>query len=157
MWRFIVLGLFLLAIIFFILPWASVSCSGNELMSASGFDLIKGSYNVTGNLPVGTSLENEPIAIYVLVAACVGVIVSIFKSTIWRFLRVIAGLAGVGFMIWLAVDANNKIQSQGHGMLQLNYLVGSWLTIGAFVLAVVVSLFVRDGIAKKKNSIPTLT
>ena len=155
MWRMIVLGLFLLAIIFFLLPWASVSCSGNEILSASGFDLVRGSYNVTGNLPVGVSLENETIAIYILVAAGLGVVVSIFRGNIWRFLRVLAGLAGIGFMIWLAIDANDKIQSQGQGLLQLNYLIGSWLTIGAFILAVILSVFLKDGSTKKIKQTPT--
>jgi hypothetical protein len=155
MGRIIVLGLFVLAIIFFILPWASVSCSGNELFSASGFDLVRGSYNVQGNLPLGVTLENEPIAIGVLIAAGVGVIFSIFRGNIWRYLRVLAGLTGIGLMVWLKFKIEDQIYNQGQGLLQINYLIGTWLTVGALALASIVGLILKDGAAKKTK--PTTT
>jgi hypothetical protein len=157
MGRIIVFVLFLAAIIFFLLPWASVSCAGNELISASGFDLVRGSYNVPSGLGSGAPTGNEPIAIYVLAAAGVGLIVSIFRGNIWRFLRVLAGLAGVGFMIWLKFKIEDQIYSQGQGMLQINYLIGAWLTVGALALAAIVSMFLKDGAAKQISAAPTPT
>jgi len=143
MGRFIVLALFLAAIIFFLLPWATVSCAGTELISASGFDLVRGSYDV----PTGTSgvtAENEPIAIGVLAAAAVGLVISIFRGGIWRLLRALAGLAGVGLMIWLYFKMSDEIASQGQGLLDMNLQIGAWLTIAALALAAIISLAVKD-------------
>ncbi|MDD5339048.1 MAG: hypothetical protein PHG35_06545 [Dehalococcoidales bacterium] len=151
MGRFIVLALFLAAIIFFLLPWATVSCAGTEVISTSGFDLVRGSYDV----PIGTSgvtAENEPIAIGVLTAAAVGLVISIFRGGIWRLLRALAGLAGVGLMIWLYFKMSDEIASQGQGLLDLNLQIGAWLTIAALALAAIVSLIVKDSWGQRLNA-----
>ena len=156
--RLIVLCLFLAAIIFFLLPWISISCQGTEIFSASGFDMVRGSYNVPSDIPSdSTSTENEPIAIYALAAAGVGLIVSIFRGGIWRFLRVLAGLAGVGFMIWLKFHLDEQLQGGTQIILQFNYEIGYWLTIGAMALAAVLSIFIKDGAPKQMTPVQTST
>jgi len=155
MGRFIVLVIFLLAIVFFLLPWISVSCSDVEILNASGFDMVRGSYNVPLDGSDEVPTENEPIAIYALIAAGVGVIVCIFRGGIWRFLRVLAGLAGVGFMVWLKFHLDEQMQGGAEYLLQVNYLVGYWLTLGTLALAAVVSIFVKDG--PKKYITPAST
>lgn len=150
MGRFIVLCLFLAAIIFFLLPWVSVSCQGTEIMSASGFDMVRGSYSIPDSIPSDTTTsESEPIAIYALAAAGVGLIVSIFRGGIWRLLRVLAGLAGVGFMVWLKFHLDDQLLGETQLILQYNYEIGFWLTLGAMALAAVLSIFISDGASKK--------
>jgi hypothetical protein len=147
MFRFIVLAIFVLAIVFFLIPWISISCENVEIFNASGMDMVRGSYNVPGDSD-GISTENEPIAMYALIAAGVGVLVCIFRGEIWRILRVLAGLAGVGFLVWLKFHLDEQMQGSEESMLQLNYLIGYWLTLGALALAAVVSIFVKDGAPK---------
>jgi hypothetical protein len=157
MGRIIVFGIFLLAIIFFLMPWISVSCAVTEIFSASGLDMVRGSYNIPSEFSGGTSTENEPIAIYALVAAGVGLIVSIFRGGIWRFLRVLAGVAGIAFMVWLKFKLDDNMRGAEASMLQLNYLLGYWLTLGAFALATVVSLFIKDSPPKYITPTPRPT
>jgi len=141
--RKIVLGIFILAIILFLMPWIEVSCAGVPIMSTSGFDMVTGSYNVptdyTNNTP-----QSEIFAILALIAAVVGLIACIIRHKIAFFTRVISGIAGIVFLIALKLKIDKDIFSQSEGMLQVNYLIGYWLTIIAFVAAIVVSL-IRKG------------
>jgi hypothetical protein len=60
--RKIVLGIFLLAIIFFLMPWVSVSCMGEDIIQISGLDMVTGSYDVpSGEEFAGMRSESEPL------------------------------------------------------------------------------------------------
>jgi hypothetical protein len=157
MGRKIALGIFLLAIIFFLMPWINISCAGNEIFSASGFDMVRGSYNVPMDVADEVSMENEPLAIWALVAAAGGLIFSLFQGGFARFLRILAGLAGAVLMVWLKFKFDDQVRGQGEGILQLNYLIGYWITLGAFVVAAVVSLFKGENGKKISNTSATPT
>jgi hypothetical protein len=156
--RKIALGIFLLAIIFFMLPWVSVSCAGQDIVQVSGFDMVSGSYNIPAEDEfVGVDAESEPLAIWALVAAGVGVFVSLITWKIGYFLRIFSGLAGIGLLIALKIKLNNDFSSEltGEmaGFLQLKYLVGYWLTLVAFAAAVIVSAIrSENGVKTVKTS-----
>jgi hypothetical protein len=139
--RIIGLSIFLLAIIFFLLPWVNVSCAGTEIYSVSGFDMVRGSYNIPSEIADETPMENEPLAVYALVAAGVGLVFSLFGSGFGRILRVLAGIAGVVLMVWLKFKIDDQIKGTGEWIVQVNYLIGYWLTLCAFALGTVVNLF----------------
>jgi hypothetical protein len=146
--RIIVTIIFLLAIILFLMPWISVSCAGTEIMSASGLDMVRGSYNIPSEFSDDTNQENEPIVIGVLAAAAVGLIFSFFKGGVMRVLRVISGLAGAGLLVWLKFKFDDQIRGEEEGILQINYQIGYWLTLGSLAVAAVLSIF--DGGNKKQ-------
>jgi hypothetical protein len=142
--RIITLGIFLLAIIFFLLPWMSVSCAGEDLVRVSGLDMVTGSYDVPGNEDfAGTSGETEPLTIWALGVAAVGLIFSLFTSNFSRVLRALSGLAGIGLLIGLQLKISNDfgagLPAEASGLVQVNYLYGYWLTIVAFALAAIMS------------------
>jgi len=142
--RTITLGIFLLAIIFFLLPWVSISCAGEELVQVSGLDMVTGSYDVPGNEDfAGASGETEPLAIWALGAAGAGLIFSLFTSNFSRVLRVLSGLAGIGLLVWLKIKIGNDVGAdlfaEANGFVQVNYLYGYWLTIAAFAAAAIIS------------------
>jgi hypothetical protein len=144
MTRKIALGIFLLALIFFLMPWVSVSCAGEDLIQVSGLDMVTGSYDVPSSdeFPSGSS-ESEPLAIGAMVAAAVGLIISLFTWKMGFILRILAGIAGIGLMIALKIkignDLGSQITSEMKGVIQINYLVGYWLTLVAFAAAAIVS------------------
>jgi hypothetical protein len=149
MTRKIALGIFLLAIIFFLMPWVSVSCAGEDLIQASGFDMVTGTYDVPSNQEfVSTSSESEPLAIWALVAAGVGVVASLFVWKMGLFIRILSGLAGIGLLIALKIKLGNDLGSQigneMQGIIQINYLTGYWLTLVAFAAAAIVSAIKSD-------------
>jgi len=142
--RTITLGIFLLAIVFFLLPWVSVSCAGEDLVRVSGMDMVTGSYDVPGNEEfAATNGETEPLAIWVLGVAAVGLIFSLFTSDFSRVLRVLSGLAGIGLLIWLKIKIGNDVSAglpaEASGLVQVNYLYGYWLTLAAFAGGAIMS------------------
>jgi len=144
MTRKIALGIFLLAIIFFLMPWVSVSCAGQDIIQVSGLDMVTGSYDVPAGEELGDMpSESEPFAIWALVAAAVGLIVSLFAWKIGYILRILSGLAGIGLLIALKTKISNDFTSQMSdemmGIVQVKYLIGYWLTLVAFAAAAIVS------------------
>lgn len=144
MTRKIALGIFLLAIIFFLMPWVSVSCMGEDIIQISGLDMVTGSYDVPNEAEFSdVNAETEPLAMWALIAAAVGLIVSLFAWKIGFVLRVLSGLAGIGLMIALKIkignDLGSQISGEMEGVIQVNYLIGYWLTLVAFAAAAVVS------------------
>lgn len=137
--RKIVLGIFILAIILFLMPWINISCAGAPIISASGFDMITGAYNVPTDY-IDSNPQSEIFAVLALIAAIVGLIACLIRHKIAFFTRVISGIAGIAFLIALKLKIDRDIFSQSEGILQVNYLLGYWLTIIAFVSAIVVSL-----------------
>jgi len=147
MTRKIVLGIFLLTIIFFLMPWMNISCMGTPVVTVSGYDMVRGVYDVPDEVTDGSS-ESEPLVIWALVAAGVGLIASLFKAKIMVFTRILAGIAGVALLIALKFKIDNDVYGQGQGVAQVNYLIGYWLTLIAFAAAVIVSFIKRDSAAK---------
>ena len=144
MTRKIVLGIFLLAIIFFLLPWVNISCAGTHVITISGLDMVTGSYDITDVEKFNdTNAESEPLAIWTLVAAGVGLIASLFVWKIGFVIRILSGLAGIGLLIALKIklgnDIANQIGNEMEGIIQINYLAGYWLTMTAFAAASIVS------------------
>ncbi|MFA5308390.1 MAG: hypothetical protein WC370_02755 [Dehalococcoidales bacterium] len=164
MTRKIALGIFLLAIIFFLMPWVNVSCMGTNVASASGLDMVRGVYNVPGEY-TDTPPQSEPLAMWALIAAGVGLLVSLFTGELAFLLRILSGLAGIGLLIALKIklgnDFNNTDSLMGTGtagMIQLNYLPGYWLTLISFALAAIVSAIKKDfkiSITKTPESPPS--
>jgi hypothetical protein len=150
MTRKIALGIFLLAIILFLMPWVSVSCMGTEIASASGYDMVRGSYNVNSEY-VSSAPGSESYAIWALVAAGIGLIFSFFEGGIAVVVRVLSGLAGIVLMVALKIKLGNDFNDMGNqlgngtgGIIQLNYLAGYWLTLAAFALAAIISAINKE-------------
>jgi hypothetical protein len=134
-----VLGIFLLAILFFLLPWMSVSCAGEDIIQVSGLDMVTGSYNVPDE-SISSGSESELFAILALISAIIGLVACLIRHKVAFFTRVISGIAGIAFLVLLKLKIDNNIFDEGQGILQVNYLIGYWLTLLAFVTAIIVSI-----------------
>ena len=141
--RTITLGIFLLAVIFFLLPWVSISCAGEDLVQISGMDMVTGSYELPVDEGMPTAGETEPLAIWALGAAAIGLIFTLFSSQFARVIPVLAGLAGIGLLVWLKIkignDISGELPAEAAGLIQVNYLYGYWLTLAAFAAATIMS------------------
>jgi hypothetical protein len=164
MTRKIALGIFLLAIIFFLMPWVNVSCSGSPLATVSGYDMVRGVYNVPGEYATDAP-DSEPFAILALVAAGVGLIFSFFGGGTAVIMRILSGLAGIAFLVALKIklgndftrDIGNQMGNSAGMLIQLNYQAGYWLTIVAFAAATVVSAINKKITVKVTDNVTTPT
>ena len=146
-------AVFLLALLFFFLPWMSVSCFDEELLSASGADIM--GITKVDDIPseiadddygIGDALGSEAILLYV---AALLVIVggSVFFLPERRGSYIRAGLAGVGLLCLLAfvfLTLSSAASDLGVGMgeleeagLEIGWKAGFWLSLLALVVVIV--------------------
>jgi hypothetical protein len=154
--RKIILGLFVLAIILFLLPWVSLSCAGTTMTSASGLDMITGKHYETSSAfgsPSDNEMDSQPLAIAALAVAVIGIILSLVNWKRAFILRVGLGIAGVVLLIALKLKLDKEVTQEGQGMLQINYLFGYWMTMICFAAASVVNFF-KDNVMIKFQRVP---
>lgn len=143
-------GAKVVALVGFFLPWISVSCSGQELGSASGLSLAAGFLSARN--PMTGMMETQSVGpVLWLVAAILVIGIGLFLSfdedhpQNAKALTVGAGLALVLCMIGLGAvngGAAKQANRQGGGqfagmgqMIQVNTRSGYWLTFWSLALA----------------------
>jgi ABC-type methionine transport system permease subunit len=77
--------IFLIVIIMFSFPWVMVSCGGQPLMTATGFQAMSGSYGGVGNLTAeyGAQAPKTQVdvwLVFALIVAIIGIIVGILNG-----------------------------------------------------------------------------
>ena len=146
-------AVFLLALLFFFLPWMSVSCFDEELVTVSGTDIM--GITKVDDIPseiadddygIGDALGSEAALLYV---AALLVIVggSVFFLPERRGSYIRAGLAGVGLLCLLAfvfLTLSSAASDLGVGIgeleeagLEIGWKAGFWLSLLALVVAIV--------------------
>jgi lysylphosphatidylglycerol synthetase-like protein (DUF2156 family) len=147
--RTVVLALFIVAILCFLLPWISLSCMGTTITTASGVNMVTGKQYDAPDMTTGgsstNSMDTEPLAVAALAVAVVGIVVSLMKFKQAAIVRVLLGIAGVVLLIALKFKFDNKVNNEGQGVVQVNYLIGYWLTIIVFGLAAAAN-FLKDNV-----------
>ena len=146
-------AVFLLVLLFFFLPWMTISCFDEELVTVSGTDIM--GITKVDDVPseiadedygIGDALGSEAALLYV---AALLVIVggSVFFLPERRGSYIRAGIAGVGLLCLLAYvfltlssaasDLGVGIGELGEAGLGIGWQIGFWLSLLALVVAVV--------------------
>lgn len=141
--------LFAGAILVFLLPFASVSCSGEELMTVSGIQLVTGvtveRSDFFGNQREETVFDPEPLSIVALVAGVLGFGVAFLRMRPRTIGTTVLGTTGVVALLLLYARATSEASSQAIPMA-VNMELGYWLALLAFggVAAVNGTLWLQD-------------
>jgi len=149
----------LIAFLFFLLPWVTVSCADQTLVSMSGLDLATGS--VTVHNPISGEITHPPDSGHpdwpVLIAALL-IVAALILSFVLRgalaALAPIGALAAAAGLICYSVlvripdkaraDATAQTveglnRAQIHDLIRVETAAGFWLTLAALAAAIVVS------------------
>ena len=146
-------AVFLLALLFFFLPWMSVSCFDEEILSASGTDIM--GITKVDDIPseiadddygIGDALGSEAALLYVTALLVIaGGALFFLPEGRGRYIR--AGLAGVGLLCLLAfvfLTLSSAASDLGVGIgeleeagLEIGWKAGFWLSLLALVVTVV--------------------
>jgi hypothetical protein len=166
MWKWIKVpkGIALLA---FVLPWMTVSCSGNKLISATGFGLAFGHYTAeVANERVATASSDavmNPWLILALVAIVIGLALSFLRRGKGSALLVAATSAAGVVLIWLGtarysksavlaeaarhrsrtarlIDFAGDIDRSASNLIQIHWHLGFYLAVAALAAAFVMAL-----------------
>lgn len=126
---------FLLAVVCFALPFAKISCQGQEVATLTGIETLTGK-TVQGP---GDSQEipRDAMAIAAFLAALAGAVLA-FKG-----MRRFAGFAGVAGVVLLFVFKSRfaeKIASESQGAATVEFGIGFWLALIALAAGAMLGL-----------------
>jgi hypothetical protein len=144
-----------IALIAFILPWMTVSCAGQKLMSATGAGLAFGSF--TSFVPMGRAGSGSPsinIWLIIALAAVVGGLIASFGPRS-RVLMVLGTSLGALALILLGTARYSKSEliesarrksgsfdEAAAGMIQIDWHFGYWLAVIALIGSAVMAWLV---------------
>ncbi|RYD52564.1 MAG: hypothetical protein EOP60_10015 [Sphingomonadales bacterium] len=156
-----------IALLAFLLPWVTVSCSGQEVVSASGFGMALGRFS--SQLPMATNGASPSGSINLwlilgLAAIVAGLVVS-FRAPGRRSTLIIIGTSVAALaLIWLGTmrltKANllreaakrsgsgsfeNTMDQAAAAMIRIDWHFGFWLSIAGLVVALGMAWLVHSG------------
>lgn len=161
-----------IALVAFILPWMTVSCSGTKLISASGFGLAFGHYTAEVQTErVATASSNAAMNLWLilaLVAIVVGLIVSLRAAGKANALVVMASSAAGLALIWLGTarydkstilaeaarrggratgleEFSNGVDRTAAALIRIDWHFGFYLAVAALVAATVMAWLSYSG------------
>jgi hypothetical protein len=142
--RPISLGLFVLVLLCFLLPFARISCNKTEVIKATGYEVAFGKTipaqpDTTGGRASWKERPAAPdfLAIVCLVAALAGIGLVMVKGRRGAIIRAILSEHGVLFSLALWGELWIRVNDMS---AQLRMLAGWWATLALFAAACVVNL-----------------
>ena len=146
-------------ILLFFLPFVNLSCSGQTIMSLSGFQLITGSEykansmfgeTTEGEVKENKEIKSQPLALFALLTAVIALSSSFFKKRIIALVNIVVSVLGVVFLFLLKFNLDSDAELSGQNMITLEYQFAFWLCIILFIAAAVVQwkIFADDGAVK---------
>ena len=144
------LGLFVLVLLCFLLPFTRITCNKTEVVQATGYEVafgkeIQAQPDTTGGKASWPerSAEVDVMAIVCLVAALVGIGLVLVKGQRGVIARAI--LSGHGLLLLLALWGELRYRVRQNSA-QLQMLAGYWIVLALFVTVGVVNLLsIRRG------------
>lgn len=163
-----------IALLAFVLPWLTVSCSGTQIVRAAGWELAFGRAHpvmptasgngMTMSATPTTSQELNIWLIAALAVIVVGLVIALLRQSRSNALGVAATSAASLVLIWIgtqrygksailaqaskghAPDANDQFgQNMAAAMIQVDWEIGFWLALGALFVAGVMAMLVYAG------------
>jgi len=135
-----------LIILLFFLPFVNLSCSGQTIMSLTGFQLITGAeyssqnmfgQNMSGQMNGAEVKDNkeikaQPFALFAFLAALVGLALSFIKKKSIAMINLVVSVLGAVFLLILKFNIDGDVELSGQNMIKLEYQAGYWLSFCCF-------------------------
>lgn len=134
-------ALFVFILICFLLPFVNLSCGGQTIVSLTGFQLITGADIKDQSMFGGTDemqtkedkVDSQPLALFALIAALVGLGISLIKKKSLAIINVIVSALGAVFLLLLKFSLDGDAELSGQNMITLDYQAGYWLAFLTFI------------------------
>lgn len=152
-------GFYGIIILLFFLPFVNLSCSGQTIMSLSGFQLITGADYQPNNMfgeSMGTEtkadekVDSQPLALFALLAAIIALAISFVKMRTMSLVNIVMSILGAIFLILLKINMDGDVKLSGQAVITLDYQFAYWLSIILFLAAAFVQwkIFADEGPTK---------
>ncbi len=131
-------------ILLFFLPFVNLSCSGQTIMSLSGFQLVTGADYKANNMFGDTStseaksdekIDSQPLALFALLAAVIALAISFVKSRTMFLVNMVLSALGAVFLILLKINMDSDAKLSVQAVITLDYQFAYWLSIILFIAA----------------------
>jgi hypothetical protein len=158
--------IFVFVLICFFLPFVNFSCGGQKIASFTGIQLVIGvkvnqppsmfgeSTGMPGSFGMETSKPKaskqgdkaqDSLIIAAFIIAIAGFALSFLKGKNNSIVPAILGVVGIIILLIFKTKTDNEILREGGGAIQVEYVIGFWLTFLAFVLAALFNSFIFFG------------
>jgi hypothetical protein len=145
--RRISLGLAVLALVMFLLPWVAVTCAGQEIVNVTGLELVTGFEYEAADMT--EQADPEVLAILALVASVLLAVAFFLRGKSGPVIRGILCALGVVFLIALKFKLDGDIEKESQGMFQTSYLPGFWIALVSFVATAIMNFLNITGLRKQ--------
>jgi hypothetical protein len=135
------------AFLLFFLPWISVSCQGQQIMSVSGWNLAAGSVVSTAFGPA--EIKGSLILFLTLLAAvaCIAVAVLVYLRRLPKRIGAIAAIGAVGISLFAllikAIGAQADMRGADQSLVRIDLqlgLIGTLIAYGVIVVGAALDL-----------------
>jgi FHA domain len=138
-----------LALLCFFLPFISVSCQTQKIVTFTGIQLVTGATVELPQMfgpPKSEKLPREPLAVLAFACGVVGLGLSFLKGRKIAIGPAVVGCAGAVALLLLKSKLDADVLKGGNGVLHLDYEVGFWLILLAYAAAAAlnVSVFLQS-------------
>ncbi|MDY0081793.1 MAG: hypothetical protein RBR74_01290 [Ignavibacteriaceae bacterium] len=145
-------GFYGVIILCFFLPFVNLTCSGQKIMSLSGFQLITGTeINASGmlgdfsekNVPSDKKeVDPQPLALFALISAIAGLGLSFVRKKMTALITVVISVIGFIFLILLKINLDGDVELSAQNVLSLDYQLGYWIAVLLFIGSAIVQWLV---------------
>ncbi len=137
----------------FVLPFVNLTCSGQTVMSLTGFQLITGAdldknmfnsqgmFNQQGMQEEPSSKESveaQPMALFAFLSALVALAISFVKRKATALICMLVSVLGALFLLFLKISMDSDVSTSGQGIVQLEYQFGYWFSFLLFIAGAVI-------------------
>ncbi len=138
-------SLYLIVLICFIMPFMTISCGGQKVVTLTGVQIATGSQiDVGGGQIQKIDPEARIVLVFLLSLAAMIVLLTV-KTKPAYVAALVCSAASVILLYWYKIKADADIVKQGEGMLTSTYDFGYWLVLFLLVIGIVLmSVFVSE-------------
>lgn len=131
----------------FFLPWVSVSCAGQNVVSLSGYDLASG-LNMNSGLGAGRTV-GDPWLYAIPLAALLSFVFALTTmnrnaGTGPASWQLVVALFAIGVLLFKWLQLENDVPETSMGMVTINTELGLWGTVGGLIVLVVGALMIQN-------------
>jgi len=142
------------AILCFILPFVEVSCSGVEMASYTGVQLVAGTEVTNSTSEETDRVPPNGLAITALAALVVGLLLSLSPDRTNSLVAGAMGVVSLASMLLLKVKIDARVMKVASGFpVSVDYKAGYWgLCIASLVGALLAFMRARDVLRKRRSA-----
>lgn len=144
--RTISLGLSLLILVMFLLPWFAITCAGQEIITVTGIDMVTGfEYEIP---EMAERASPEVLAIVVFSIGIIAVGAYFIRGKDGRIIRGVLATLGFIFLLVLKFKIDDIIGKAGQGLFQTSYLFAFWVTLISFITVAILNFLNFAGLRR---------